>query len=1143
MKKIFYALIALAILGAALFFFGPIHDARQQYEAYLRAHPFRAAMAQKHKQQGEEQGDRPDLAKMQDFLRTMNPQTKRPTPEKLFGISETTARLRDSRSSSARSEGTLSISTDTQWEERGPDNVGGRTRALMFDPNDATHKKVWAGGVSGGLWFNNDITNPNSEWQKVNDFWDNLAITCIASDPINTQVFYAGTGEGWFNFDLVVGAGIWKTTDGGATWTRLPSTTDFRFVNDIVVRNEGGTPVVYAAIQGNTVFNGLNINNNGLFRSSNEGSTWSQVSMPNSDQFFLTDIEIASNNKMFVGANPRNDDAARIYTSANGTSWTFVSFSPFNGRVEIACAPSNQQIAYAIIETDNKVGAMVRTTDGGDNWSSINQPIDADTDIPAEDFSRGQAWYDLIMAVHPADANNVMVGTINLFRSLNGGNTWSQISRWNAGISINAPVVHADHHAIVYRPDFPNEAIFGTDGGVYYGIGLNNAPASMSISARNNQYNVTQFYSGAIHPTQKDYMLGGTQDNGTLKFTQALLGSTTEAFGGDGGLCFIDQKNPAFQIVSYTNNNFQLSTNGGNTFNITLLEDGETGSFINAGDYDSNLKILFTARNESSIYRVRNVNLASRAAEQVNINLGSLATVMRVSPFTTTASKLYIGTEAGRLFSVQNAHNSPVVIEITGPSFPTGSISSIAFGASEDQILVTFSNYGVTSVWETLNGGANWSSREGNLPDMPVRWAVYHPLNPDQVLLATEVGVWSTDDVSAASPVWNSTNGGLANVRVDMLQVRSADFVIQAATHGRGVFTALLPTSLEQSITFPPLAAKTFGDTPFQLEATASSGLTVAYTSSNPGVATVTGSTVTIVAPGATTITASQTGNVQYQAAAPVSQTLTVNKAPQAITFATLPQKSINDAPFQLTASASSSLTVSYTSSNTGVATVSGSTVTIRGVGTTTITASQAGNSNFLAAADVAQTLTVVSRIIQLTGNLSFGDVIIGERKQLTFNIENEGTAPLTVSGINYPAGYSGTSSVSGNNLVVTVTFAPTDDADYNGEIEVESNATSGNNKIAVTGRGVLITGDIPSSSSSVRLFPNPADSYIEIYAPGIAVQELQISGVDGKGFSKPVERTTPETVRMNVSDLAAGTWLVAVPLGDKIHFVRFVKR
>ena len=108
---------------------------------------------------------------------------------------------------------------NTQWFERGPYSVGGRTRAILFDPNDATGKRVFAGGVSGGLWVNNDITNASSEWSPINDFWANLSVVCIAADPNNPQIMYVGTGESSTQDN--VGAGIWKTTNGGATWTQI----------------------------------------------------------------------------------------------------------------------------------------------------------------------------------------------------------------------------------------------------------------------------------------------------------------------------------------------------------------------------------------------------------------------------------------------------------------------------------------------------------------------------------------------------------------------------------------------------------------------------------------------------------------------------------------------------------------------------------------------------------------------------------------------------------------------------------------------------------------------------------------------------------------------------------------------------------
>ena len=113
---------------------------------------------------------------------------------------------------------------NTPWQERGPYSVGGRTRAILFDPNDTTGKRVFAGGVSGGLWVNNDITNASSEWSPVNDFWANLSVVCIASDPNNSQIMYVGTGESSTQDN--VGAGIWKTTNGGSTWTQIFSSSN-----------------------------------------------------------------------------------------------------------------------------------------------------------------------------------------------------------------------------------------------------------------------------------------------------------------------------------------------------------------------------------------------------------------------------------------------------------------------------------------------------------------------------------------------------------------------------------------------------------------------------------------------------------------------------------------------------------------------------------------------------------------------------------------------------------------------------------------------------------------------------------------------------------------------------------------------------
>jgi PKD repeat protein len=202
------------------------------------------------------------------------------------------------------------------------------------------------------------------------------------------------------------------------------------------------------------------------------------------------------------------------------------------------------------------------------------------------------------------------------------------------------------------------------------------------------------------------------------------------------------------------------------------------------------MHILYSCHDVNSISRIKNITTTHTSPQTVSISgLGNYASHIRVSPYTTSSSTLFVGTEAGKLFKVTNADNSPSVTDITGSSFPTGSISCVDIGATENELVVTFFNYGVISVWYTSDGGTTWVSKEGNLPDMPVRWVLFNPDNRNEVLLATELGVWSTTTFGASSPSWLASNSGIANVRVDMLQYRSSDKQVIAATYGRGLFS------------------------------------------------------------------------------------------------------------------------------------------------------------------------------------------------------------------------------------------------------------------------------------------------------------------------------------------------------------------
>ena len=218
----------------------------------------------------------------------------------------------------------------------------------------------------------------------------------------------------------------------------------------------------------------------------------------------------------------------------------------------------------------------------------------------------------------------------------------------------------------------------------------------------------------------------------------------------------------------------------------SILSDSETGHFINPTDFDSGNDILYATRNDTSITRVFNVSSAPERDDINGLALGSYASCLKVSPF--DPGYLLVGTDAGRLFAISSAGaSSPVVSEKTWFSFPEGYISSIEYGQSAQQILVTFSNYGVVSVWESNDGADSWMSVEGDLPDMPIRWALYHPDDENSIIAATEIGVWTCEDVNSYQ--WLPNSDGLANVRVDMLRMRPSDKLLAAATHGRGLFS------------------------------------------------------------------------------------------------------------------------------------------------------------------------------------------------------------------------------------------------------------------------------------------------------------------------------------------------------------------
>ncbi|MCA1564738.1 MAG: carboxypeptidase regulatory-like domain-containing protein [Acidobacteria bacterium] len=387
------------------------------------------------------------------------------------------------------------------WEDLGPGNVGGRTRALLINPIDPDI--MYTAGVAGGIWKS---TNAGASWAPLDDFMANIAVTCMAFDPTNPDIIWAGTGEGFFNADAVRGAGIFRSTNAGANWFRLPATNNvnFFFVQDLVVSPSNANHI-YAATR------------TGVHRSLDNGATWTNVLASNAanggngamDLVIRTD---QTSDYIFAAVGTFAQSHIWRNTDAGGAGvWTDVYTEPTMGRTSLALAPSNQNIIYAMAAcincpagtnptfptasyTDGLL-AVFRSNASGDSgsWTAQvrnNSPNIQDTLLLTNPVNGvltqcgfgtsqflNQGWYDNQIAVDPTDPDKVWSLGIDVFRSDNGGVNWGVASFWwfqgNGTPPSNGDpqLVHADNHIMVFHPNYngtTNQTVYiGDDGGIY----------------------------------------------------------------------------------------------------------------------------------------------------------------------------------------------------------------------------------------------------------------------------------------------------------------------------------------------------------------------------------------------------------------------------------------------------------------------------------------------------------------------------------------------------------------------------------------------------------------------------------------------------------------------------------------------------
>ncbi|NBC18626.1 MAG: hypothetical protein GVY18_15085, partial [Bacteroidetes bacterium] len=484
------------------------------------------------------------------------------------------------------------------WEERGPANVSGRTRGLIIDVRDPSGDTWYAGSVGGGVW---KTTDAGRTWVNLTPDLPNLATVTVVQCEAQPEVFYVGTGEGFFNTDAVAGSGIWKSTDGGATWQQLEATVGddaFRAVNRLVVDPEDPDLVVAGT-------------NTGIYRTSDGGATWQMVNGGGGGRVQQIVADPNDFNILYATAN-----RVGIYKSTDaGQTWTRVfnwgqqyDSSTNGGRMEMAVSPSSPNRLYVGVEVFPDADLFLSDDKGG-SWVEVEEQNGA-----APNWLGGQGWYDHTIAVHPFDKNIVYVGGIDVWQiDITGSvasprRTTFRLTDAYGATGGAVPTIHPDHHnlRILTGVDGPGtfRLLNANDGGVAHSDDEGQTWTETVEYA--GGYNTTQFYGADKRPGADEY-IGGMQDNGTWRSPSgAEAGPSTpwlRQLGGDGFMVAWHAENTQKIIGGSQFNGLQRTTNGGLSWENATVGLGDVGGdgggkFITTiAKSQSDPELLFTTGN------------------------------------------------------------------------------------------------------------------------------------------------------------------------------------------------------------------------------------------------------------------------------------------------------------------------------------------------------------------------------------------------------------------------------------------------------------------------------------------------------------------------------------------------------------------
>jgi hypothetical protein len=672
--------------------------------------------------------------------------------------------------------------------------VAGRVTSLALDlTHDPSGNTLYVGSAYGGVWKSTNAASGTPSYTPISDATRSLAVGSIALDTSTTPpIIYVGTGEPNESGDSYYGVGVMRSSDGGTTWSLATSSNGGTFsfyglsFSKILVDAVNPKIVLAASVEGNGLGGSPFGTQPGIFRSTDSGTTWTNV-YPGSIQsssLVTNDLVYDSTRKTYFAANSGHG----FYKSTDqGATWTALP-SPFFGAVAPAFANFLRAslavrggTLWGVISdssfnlstpTPGKDTGLVQSTDGGNTWSAVAAPAN---------LFNNQGFYDQYVAA-PAGSTALVVAGVDTFvaRSVHGTSTvWTNTTNAYGGGN-----VHADEHA--FAAIDATHWYTGNDGGAYR---TDNAAATWTSVSAN--LSIAQFYSATPDPFTAGTYFGGTQDNGTLLTTGTA--TWTQFFSGDGGYTQANPNKKQQYFFQFQGIDVYWSDNGGTT--ASLIIDSST-----IGVDFSTFFVPFKLAPSDTTHMVLGTNHVWRGPTtpttpgagwtSISPGLGSPVSDLTVAP--TSADVIYAGTTSAKIWKTLDATSAtPTWTDIT-PSSLLGSVGAVAVHpTSASTVFLGVQGFARPHVLLTANGGTSWTNISGNLPDAPVNAVLIDPLAPSNVYVGSDVGVFVITDGGAggASENWQRLGTGLPDTAVvDLKLATVTPRLIVAATHGRGAW-------------------------------------------------------------------------------------------------------------------------------------------------------------------------------------------------------------------------------------------------------------------------------------------------------------------------------------------------------------------